>query len=107
MDAGAGPDVDDIIRRQHRFLVMLDDDDGIARIAQLLERSDQLGIVPLMKPDARLVKDIHDADKRRSDLRREPDTLRLPAGKRARFAPKREIIQPHAFQKAEPRADLF
>ena len=36
MNAGAGADIDDVIRLQDRILIMLDDDDGIAQIAQAL-----------------------------------------------------------------------
>ena len=37
MNAGARADVDDIIRSEHRVFVMLDDDNGIAEVAQIQE----------------------------------------------------------------------
>ena len=35
MNAGAGADVDDIVGGKHRIFVMLDDDDGVAEVAQI------------------------------------------------------------------------
>jgi len=32
-DAGARPEIDDVIRRPHRVLVVLDDDHGVAHVA--------------------------------------------------------------------------
>ena len=39
MHAGAGPDIDDIVGRADRILVMLDDDHGVAEIAQMMSVS--------------------------------------------------------------------
>ena len=36
-----GPEVDHVVRRAHRLLVVLDHDDGVAEVAQVLERGDQ------------------------------------------------------------------
>ena len=80
----ARPDVDNLVRRVHRVLIVLDDDQRIAEVTKPFQRIQQPVVIPLMKPDARLIEDIKHADKTGADLRREPDTLRLPAGKRAR-----------------------
>ena len=61
VDARARADVHNIIRRAHGVLVMLHDDQGVAEIAQLLERSQQLFVVALVQADARLVQDIQNA----------------------------------------------
>src|SRR5262249_57279106 len=53
--AGAGPHVDEPVGRPHHLLVVLDDEDGVAEVAQPLERPDQLVVVALVKPDRRLV----------------------------------------------------
>ena len=91
--AGARPEVDDVIGRAHRLLVVLDDDDGVAEVAQLFERGEQARVVALVQTDRRLVEDVEHADQSRSDLRREPDALRLAAGERFRRATEREIVE--------------
>ena len=37
--AGAGPEVDEVVGRAHRLLVVLDDEHGVAEVAQPLERA--------------------------------------------------------------------
>ena len=37
---------------------MLDHNDRVAEVAQTLQGSDQLGVVPLMEPDTRFIKNI-------------------------------------------------
>ena len=107
MDARAGTDVNDIVRRLHGFLVMLDDDDGVAEVTQALERCDELGIVALMESDARLVQNIQNTDEQRADLRGKSDALCLAARKRACLARKRQVVESDADKEAETRADLL
>ena len=64
--------------------VVLDDDDGVAEIAQPPQRGEQALVVPLVQPDARLVEDVEHADQPRPDLGGQPDPLRLAAGERRR-----------------------
>ena len=77
-----GPEIDDVIGGAHRLLVVLDDDDGVAEVAQLLERGEQSRVVALVQPDRRLVEDVQHADEARADLRRETNALRLAARQR-------------------------
>ena len=80
-----GPDVDDPVGRPDRLLVVLDDEDGVAEVAQPGQRRDELRVVALVEPDRRLVEDVEDAHERRPDLGREPDPLGLAAGQRDRL----------------------
>ena len=57
---GARADVDDPVGGGDRVLVVLDDDEGVAQVAQAGERLDQAVVVPLVQPDARLVEDVED-----------------------------------------------
>ncbi len=91
----AGPDVDDVIGNADRLLVVLDDDHGVAEIAQPDERLDEPPVVTLVQTDRRLVEHVQHADEPAADLRREPDALRLTAGERARRAVQREVVEPH------------
>ena len=48
MDAGLRPDIDQVIGGADRLFVMLDDDHGVAEIAQPFQRRQQAVIVALM-----------------------------------------------------------
>ena len=104
--AGARPEVDDVVRGADRALVVLDDDHGVAEVAQPRQRADQLRVVALVEPDRRLVEDVEDADEARADLRREPDPLRLAARQRRGRALERQVSDPDAVEEAQPLADL-
>ena len=77
-----GPDVDHPVGRPDRLLVVLDDEHGVAEVAQPRQRRDQLRVVALVEPDRRLVEDVQHAHQRRPDLGREPDPLGLAARQR-------------------------
>ena len=93
MDAGAGADVDDIVGLADGVLVMLDDDHGVAEVAQVLERFEQARIVALVQADRRLVQHVEHAGQARADLRGEPDALALAAGQRAGGARQGEVVE--------------
>ena len=59
--AGARAHVDDPVGRAHRLLVVLDDDQRVAEVAQALQRADQARVVALVQTDARLVQDVQHA----------------------------------------------
>ena len=80
--SGQRADVDDIIGLEHHFLVMFDNKDGIAVVAQGLQRVDEPLVVALVQADRRLVKDIEDIDQARADLCGQPDALTFPARER-------------------------
>ena len=61
MDARAGPHVDDVIGGADRVLVMLDDQHGVAEIAQAAQRLEQHVVVALVEADAGLVEDVEHA----------------------------------------------
>ena len=77
-------EIDDPVRGAHHLFVVLDDEHRVADVAELLERVDEPAVVALVEPDRRLVEDVEDADELRSDLRRQPEPLRLATGQRLR-----------------------
>ena len=105
--AGAGADVDDIVGLADRVLVMLDDDDRIAEIAQVHERLQQALVVALVQADRGLVEHVEHADQTGADLRSQADALRLAAGQGFGAARKREVVEADVVQEAEARADLL
>ncbi len=82
--AGAGSQVEDVIGGPDGLLVVLDDDDRVALVAEVPEEADETAVVPLVEPDRRLVEDVEDAAEAGSDLGREADALGFPAGEGGR-----------------------
>ncbi len=84
VDARAGADIDNIVGLQHRVLIVLHDDQRIAKITQPLHRCNQLVVVTLVQADARLVEHVEYAGERTADLGRQTDALAFAAGQRSR-----------------------
>ena len=105
--AGAGPEIDDVVRRRDRRLVVLDDQHGVAQVAQPLERAEEPVVVALVQADARLVQHVEHADEARADLGREPDALPLAAGERGRLALQRQVAEADVGEELQPLADLL
>ena len=95
-----------MVRSTHRLLVVLDDQHGVAEVAQPLERRNELRVVALVQPDRGLVQNVEHADQRRADLRGEPDPLRLAARQRRGRAIHREVADPDVLEEAQALADL-
>ena len=107
MRARAGADVDEVVRRAHRVLIVLDDNERVAKVAQSLERGEQLVVVALVQSDRRLVKDIENAHQARTDLRCQTDALRFAAGERRARARKRQVFESYRAQEAKAVFDLL
>ena len=105
--AGAGTEVDHVIGRANRFFIVLDDDDGVAEIAQPAERRQQLAVVALMQADRRLVEHVEHAGQVRADLRRQADALPFAAGQGRRRPRQRQIADADVVEEAQPIADLL
>jgi hypothetical protein len=76
-------DVDDPVGGGDGVLVVLDDDERVAEVAQPGQGLDEAVVVALVQADARLVEDVEHADQARPDLGGEADALGLTAGQRA------------------------
>ena len=98
----ARPDVDHVVGDADRLLVVLDDDHGVAEVAQPHERLDEAPVVALVQPDRRLVEHVEHADEPAPDLRREPDALRLAARERARRAVHRQVVEADVEHELQP-----
>ena len=107
MDAGGRADVDDVVGLADRVLVVLDDDHGVAEVAQVLERVEQAGVVALVQADRGLVEDVEHAGQPRADLRGEADALALAAGERAGGAGEGEVVEADIDQEFQALADLL
>ena len=105
--AGAGPHVDDIVGGADRVLVMLDDEHGVAEIAEAAQRREQHVVVALVKADAGFVEDVEHARQAAADLAGEADALRFAARERAAGAIEVEVIEPDIVEEAEALDDLL
>ena len=73
----AGTDIHEPVRIVHCLGVVLHHHHGIALVAEFLEGSDKLPVVPLVKADARFIEDIQHVDQLGADLCRKADALAL------------------------------
>ena len=104
---GAGAEIDDVVGGAHHRLVVLDDEHGVAEIAQARERADQPLVVDRVEADGGLVADVEHPHQGRPDLRREPDALPFAAGERGGGAVEREVLEPDVAQEGETPPDLL
>ena len=105
--ARARAEVDDVVGLENRFLVVLDDDHGVADVAQRFERAEQPPVVALMQSDRGLIQDVHDAGESGADLAGEADALRFAAGERLGAAIERQVVEPHVDQEAQTVGDVL
>ena len=105
--AGAGPDVDHVVGDVDGLLVVLDDQDGVAQVAEAHQRLDQAPVVPLVQPDGRLVEHVQHTDEPAADLAGQPDALGLAAGQRGRRAVQVEVVEADVAQEADAGVDLL
>ena len=104
--AGAGADVDQVVGAADRILVVFDDDQRIALVAERLQRIQQHLVVARMQADRRLVEHVADALQVAAELRGKADALRFAAAQRRRRAVERQIAEADLFQEFEPALDL-
>ena len=105
--AGARADVDDPVGGRDGVLVVLDDDEGVAEVAQPGQRLDEPVVVALVQADRGLVENVEDADQPGPDLGRQPDALRLAAGQRAGGPVQRQVVEADVEQEPQPGLDLL
>ena len=91
--AGAGPHVDQQVRRTDNLFVMLDHYDGIAEVPEPLQDSYQAVGIARMKADGRFVEDVHRAHEGRAEGRHEVDTLAFSARKSIAGTAERQVTQ--------------
>ena len=104
--AGARAEIDDVVGRADRLLVVLDDDTVLPRSRSRASVAEQRAVVALMQADRRLVEHVEHAGQVRADLRRQPDALAFAARQRRRAAPEREIADADIVEEPQPVADF-
>ena len=99
-------EVDHVIGGLDRVLVVLDDEDRIAEVAEPLEGADKPLIVALMEADARLVEHVHHPAQLRSELRRQADPLGLAAAQGRPCSVEGQVVEADVDQELEAVVDL-
>ena len=85
---------------------MLDDEQGIARVAQPVEDADEPMDVARVQADAGFVEDVERVDERGAERGGEIDALDFAAAEGARLAVERQIAQADIDEIAQARADF-
>ena len=86
---------------------MLDDDEGVADVAEVGERVDEPLVVALVQADRGLVEDVEDADEGGADLRREADALGLAAREGRRLALEGQVLEADVAHEGQAGGDLL
>ena len=105
--ARAESQIDDVIGDADHVGVVLDDDHGVALVAELPEDVDEPLVVARVQADRRLVEHVERADQRRAERRREVDALRLAARERGRQAVERQVVEADVAQERQPARDFL
>ncbi len=104
--ARAGAEVEHVVGVADGVFVVLDDQHGVAQVAQLLEGLNQPVVVALVQADGGLVEDVEHAAQPRADLRGQADALALAAGERGGVAVEREVVEADGAEEFQPLDDL-
>jgi hypothetical protein len=85
---------------------VLDDEDGVALVAQRLEDVDQPSGVPGVKADGRLVEHVERAHEAGTQRGGQGDALRLAAGERGEAAVEGQVVEAHVREVLQPAPEL-
>ncbi len=105
--AGSGAEVDNEIGAANGVFVVFDDEDGIAKIAKLFERTEKASVVAGMEANAGLIENIENAAEARANLRGEADALGFAAGERGGGAVEAEITKAHGEKEIDAFGNFF
>ena len=105
--ARARAKIDDAVGRVHDFSIVLHNQNGIPKVAQVVQDLDQPRGIAMMQADGRLVQHVQRAHQPRTQRSRQLNALRLTAGERGSQAIEREIFQPYIVQVAQPVVNLL
>ena len=101
-----GTEVDEVVGGGDGVLVVFDDDERVAVVAQLDEGFQQGRVVARMEADGGFVEHVEHAAEVGAELRGEADALRLAAGKRVAGAVELEVAEADFLEELKPLFDL-
>ena len=100
-------DVNDMVRRGDHIVIMLNDQNGIADVAQFFQDFHQPVIIAAMQADGRLIQHITAPHQSAADLGGQTNPLGLAAGERPAGSIQCQIAQPHIYHKLQTGTNLF
>ncbi len=102
-----GSEIDNVVGRSYRFLVVLDHDHGVALVPQIGKALQQQLIVAWMEPDRGFIQDVDDTDQSAADLSGQADSLGFAAGECRGGSVQGEIVESTAEEEAKPGSDFL
>src|SRR5208337_358643 len=99
--------IEDAIRGLNGVRIMLDDEDGVAEIAETLQDVDEALRVARVQANGGLVQDVKRADEMRTQRRGQLDALRFSARESGGQAVEGEVVEADFVQKLQAGANLF
>ena len=105
--ARAGAEVEEMVGGADDAGVVLDDEDGVAEVAQGVKDADELCGVARVQADGGLVENVKRTDQARAERCGELDTLRFAAGERGAEAVEGEVFEADLDEEVDALADLF
>ena len=107
MNPGAGAEIKNVIGGANGVGIMLNDEHGVAEVAQSLERGEQTVVVTLVQADAGFVQHIEHANERGTNLGGQSNALGFAAAKGAALAVQRQVAQPDVAKETEAGANFL
>ena len=105
--AGAGTEVEEVVGGTDDVGVVLDDEDGVAEVAEVFHDADELGGVAGVEADGGLVEDVEGADEAGAERGGELNALRFAAGEGGGEAVEGEVVEADLLEKVGALADFF
>jgi hypothetical protein len=105
LGAGARAEVDDVVGDLDRLRLVLDNQHGVALVAQLQQQVVHPLDVVGVQPDRRLVEDVCDVGERRPEVADHLGALRLAARQRARRPVERQVAEPDVDERVQGLAE--
>ena len=99
-----GTDLEDLVGNLHDRRIVLDDQHGVAAVAELLEQADHRLDVARVEADGRLVEHVDHLGEAGPEVLDGLDALRLATGQRGGGAVEREVAEPDRRDRTEPLA---
>jgi hypothetical protein len=87
--------------------VVLDDEDGVAEVAEVFHDADELGGIAGVEADAGLVKDVEGADEPGAERGGELNALGFAAGEGGAEAVEGEVVESYLMEEVDALANLF
>ncbi len=77
----ARSELDEVVSASERFFVMLDEDEGVSKVAEMEEKIEESRVIGGVKTDAGFIEHVEDSSKATADLGGESCTAGFPSRK--------------------------